>query len=126
MDHTAGDEWGYRRIAGRSLAAVKTLVDNSSGRPPIRIDLFVKPERNEHQPDGLLVWRGEANFPIGSRVGAPSLPELVGIAEVHGRSVLPGEGIELHIFLVPDKTPPEPVVELRVDEWPSGRTPGVF
>jgi len=29
--------------------------------------------------------------------------------------VLPGEDIELHMFLVPDKMPPEPLVELHVD-----------
>jgi len=101
------------------------MVDSDSGRAPIRIDLFVKPERNQHQSEGPLVWTGEANFPIGFRVGAHSLPELVGIAEAHGSSVLPGEEIDLHVFLVPDKVPPEPVVELHF-ERPSGRTPGVF
>jgi hypothetical protein len=105
---------------------MRTMVDTEPGRPPLRIDLFVKPVRNDHQPDGPLIWTGESNFPIGFRVGVSSLPELVGIAEAHGRQVLPGEEIELHIFLVPDKTPPEPVVELHSDEWPSGRTPGIF
>ena len=70
------------------------LVDTDPGRPPLRIDLFVKPVRNEHQPDGPLIWTGESNFPIGFRVGASSLPELIEIAQAHGRQVLPGEDIE--------------------------------
>ena len=101
---------------------VKTAVDTGAGRSPLRIDLFVKPVRNEHQPDGPLIWTGESNFPIGFRVGAQSLPELVEVARTHGLQVLPGEDIDLHIFLVPDKVPPEPVVELHVDPAPSGPT----
>jgi hypothetical protein len=62
-----------------------------------------------------LVWTGEANFPIGFRVGANSLPELVTIAKGHGRQVLAGEDVKVRIFLVPDKVPPEPVVELHLD-----------
>jgi hypothetical protein len=102
------------------------MVDTDPRRPPLRIDLFVEAVRNEHQPDRPLIWTGESNFPIGCRVGASSLPELVGIAEAHGRQVLPGDEIELHTLLVPAKTPPEPVVEFHSDEWPSGRTPGIF
>jgi hypothetical protein len=101
-------------------APVKTAVDTGSGRSPIRIDLFVKPMRNEHQPEGPLIWIGESNFPIGFRVGANSLPELVELAGIHGRQLLPGEDIDLHIFLVPDKVPPEPVVEVHVDPAHSG------
>jgi hypothetical protein len=98
------------------------MVDTGPGRPPIRIDLFVKPVRNEHQPDGPLIWTGESNFPIGFRVGASSLPELIEIAQSQGGQVLPGEDIDLHIFLVPDKMPPEPLVDLHVDPVPSGPT----
>jgi hypothetical protein len=98
----------------------KTALDTGPGRPPVRIDLFVKPVRNERQPEGPLIWIGESNFPIGFRVGALSLPQLVEVANTHGRQVLPGEDVELHIFLVPDRVPPEPVVELHFDPAPSG------
>lgn len=58
---------------------------------------------------------GGTNFPVGFRVRAQSLPELVAVAEAHRREVLAGEDVKVRIFLVPDKVPPEPVVELHPD-----------
>jgi hypothetical protein len=88
-----------------------------SDGPLVRIDLFVRPARNPKVPDGRLVWEGVAAFPEDLSVGAESLPELVGVAERCASQALSNAAVEIHTFLVPDKMPPEPTVELHVEPW---------
>jgi len=85
--------------------------------PPVRVDLFARPTRNPRIPDGRLVWEGVAAFPEDFSVGAESLPELVAVAERCASQALSNAAVEIHTFLVPDKMPPEPTVELQVEPW---------
>jgi hypothetical protein len=106
----------FSGAARNSLVAVETVVDTEEpGGGAYRVDLFVKPERDPANSEGPLIWSGEANPPMSFVVKARSLPELVGTAERWARELQAVGPLELHIYLIPDKVPPEPVVELRLD-----------
>lgn len=96
---------------------VKFYPDWPSDGPPVRVDLFVRPTRNPRIPEGRLVWEGVAAFAEDFSVGAESLPELVVVAQRCASQALSNATVEIHTFLVPDKTPPEPTVELQVEPW---------
>lgn len=98
------------------VLAVETAVDTEElGDRSYRADLFVKPERDPADPEDPLIWSGEANPPMRFTVHVRSLPELVGTAERYARE-LPAIGpLELHVCLIPDKVPPEPIVELHLE-----------
>jgi hypothetical protein len=51
---------------------------------------------------------------MGFVVRARSLPELVTAAERHARELGAAGRAKLRIYLIPDKVPPEPVVELQI------------
>jgi hypothetical protein len=99
-----------------SLGLVETLVGTQEyGGESYRVDLFVKPERNPAEPEGPLIWKGESPSPMGFVVRGRSLPELVVTAERHARELGASGHCQLRIYLIPDKVPPEPVVELHID-----------
>ena len=99
-----------------ALEPVEIVVGTQDhGGGSYRVDLFVKPERNPTEPDGPLIWAGEATSPMGGfEVRARSLPELVTTAERHARELGAAGKADLRIYLIPDKVPPEPVIELRL------------
>jgi hypothetical protein len=100
---------------GLALQPVETIVGTQDrGGDSYRVDLFVRPERNPTEPDGPLIWKGNATSPMGFVVRARSLPELVTTAERHARELGATGQANLRIYLIPDKVPPEPVVELRI------------
>jgi hypothetical protein len=65
---------------------------------------------------GSLDLDGRSELPHRISSGAESLPELIVEAKAHGRQVLAGHDVKVRVFLVPDKVPPEPVVELHLIE----------
>lgn len=103
---------------------MKTLVgSDESGGPggPSAVVLYVKPGRDENDPDGYLIWLGTLDLLEKVRLAARSLPDLVVLARRRLIETVPDERIELRIVLFPDLAPATnrfgEVVELTLTPW---------